>query len=255
MEQAESNNTVNANEMSLQEGLLQERFFSYIFHELRTPLTVMHSYAQILQTKLPPTPEFNVQRRVTENIVTQGDEMVEMIEELLEAIRIPLGRLNLDFIEYDLVDVVAGLLERLPTNDQERVTWQPPGQNVPVLAESQRLERAIQAVLEYALQTNEQVVIEMERDEEQNEVTLAFPLPFMKLSLEEAQTLFDLYRAVRHAQPLAANLKAGKLDISLYVARGLLQGHRGSLVYDLALPGFIIKLPLGAGHRPSAEQS
>jgi len=95
------------------EDSLREQFFSYIFHELRTPLTVIHSYAQILAAKLPGTPEFNSQRRISEQMINQGDEMVDMIEELLEASRIPLGRLNLDLAEINFQEFLENLVERL----------------------------------------------------------------------------------------------------------------------------------------------
>ncbi|HEX2912632.1 MAG TPA: HAMP domain-containing sensor histidine kinase [Chloroflexia bacterium] len=229
------------------EDLLRDLFFSYIFHELRTPLTVIHSYAQILQSRLPATSEFSSQRHVSEQIVLQGDEVVEMIEELLEAGRIPIGRLNLDLVEYDLVELIDGLLERLPPEERERVHWQAPGEYIPVMAEGPRLERAILAVLRFALQVTGEVNFTATLDKTNHTVTLTVPTPGWNISPAEVEVLFDLYRPVRREEPMQMDTpKAGPLDISLFVAHGLIEGHKGRLIFDLKMPAFVVQLPVAA---------
>lgn len=226
------------------EDSLREQFFSYIFHELRTPLTVIHSYAQILTTKLPTTPEFNSHRRISEQMVSQGDEMVDMIEELLEASRIPLGRLNLDLAELNFYELMESLIERLKEAEKKEIDWQPPAEPFNVLADGPRLERALKAVLNFVLQGNEKAEIRLEEDSAGGQVRLVFPAPGLQLTPQQAAELFDLYRPVRQA-PYQSDLpRAGSLDISLYVARGLLEGHGGTLEYSPDLPGFFLTLPV-----------
>ena len=223
---------------------LREQFFSYIFHELRTPLTVIHSYAQILTTKLPNTPEFNSQRRISEQMVAQGDEMVDMIEELLEASRIPLGRLNLDLAELNLQELMESVIERQKEAEGKEIDWQPPAQPYTVLADGPRLERALKAVLNFVLQVREKAEIRLDADPAANRVRLVVPAPGLQLTGQQATELFDLYRPVRQ-QPYQSDLpKAGSLDISLYVARGLVEGHGGTLEYSHNLPGFVLTLPV-----------
>jgi K+-sensing histidine kinase KdpD len=230
-----------------EEDSLREQFFSYIFHELRTPLTVIHSYAQILNTKLPQTPEFNSQRRISEQMVIQGDEMVDMIEELLEASRIPLGRLNLDLVEQNLQELLEGLVERLKEGESKEINWQAPAQTCTVLADGARLERALKAVLNFTLQTGEKAEILLEEDPAASQVKLLIPVSGLKLTPAQVEGLFDLYRPVRVESPYQSAIpKAGGLDISLYVARGLVEGHGGTLNYSQELPGFIMTLPLVA---------
>ena len=227
------------------EDSLREQFFSYIFHELRTPLTVIHSYAQILAAKLPNLPEFNSQRRISEQMINQGDEMVEMIEELLEASRIPLGRLNLDLAEINLQELLESLVERLSEVEGKEIVWQTPGQPFTVLADGPRLERALKAVLTFVLQANDIAEIRVELEEPNKRVRLLMPSPEPALTPEQVKVLFDLYRPILREQPLQLEVpKAGSLDISLYVARGLVEGHGGTLDYSEGLPGFIMVLPV-----------
>ncbi|MDB5078904.1 MAG: histidine kinase [Chloroflexi bacterium] len=228
-----------------EEDSLREQFFSYIFHELRTPLTVIHSYAQILTTKLPQTPEFNSQRRISEQMVVQGDEMVDMIEELLEASRIPSKRLNLDLIEHNLQELLDSLIERLKEAEGKEITWQAPGRAYTVMVDGSRLERALKSVLNYVLQVEEKAEIRLEEDPATGQVRLLIPAPGLHMTPEQVRELFDLYRPVRREQPFQTDIpKAGSLDISLYVARGLVEGHGGKLDYSQELPGFILTFPL-----------
>ena len=227
------------------EDSLREQFFSYIFHELRTPLTVIHSYAQILAARLPSTPEFNSQRRISEQMINQGDEMVEMIEELLEASRIPLGRLNLDLAEQNFQELLEGLVERLKEGGGKEIEWQAPVQPFTVLADGPRLERALKSVLSFVLQANEKAEIRLEPDLAGKTVRLLIPAANPPLTPEQVKELFDLYRPIRRDQPFQTDIpKAGSLDISLYVARGLVEGHGGTLDYSRELPGFIMTMPL-----------
>lgn len=226
------------------EDSLREQFFSYIFHELRTPLTVIHSYAQILTTKLPTTPEFNSHRRISEQMVSQGDEMVDMIEELLEASRIPLGRLNLDLAELNLQELLESVIERLKETEKKEIDWPLPAQPFNVLADGPRLERALKAVLNFVLQGNEKAEIRLEEDQTGGRVRLIFPTPGLQLNSQQATELFDLYRPLRQPPYQSELPKAGSLDISLYVARGLVEGHGGTLEYSHDLPGFILTLPV-----------
>lgn len=226
------------------EDSLREQFFSYIFHELRTPLTVIHSYAQILAAKLPGTPEFNSQRRISEQMINQGDEMVEMIEELLEASRIPLGRLNLDLAEINFQEFLESLVERLTEAEGKEVVWQTSAHQFTVLADGPRLERALKAVLTFVLQANESAEILVKMTDTDRVVRLLIPLPNPVLTEEQIKVLFDLYRPILREQPFQLEIpKAGGLDISLYVARGLVEGHQGTLDFSRELPGFIMTLP------------
>ena len=225
------------------DDLLRARFLSYIFHELRNPLTVIHSYAQILQTRLPNTPEFSSQRQVSEQIVVQGEELVAMFEELLEAARIPLNRLRLDAIECNLIELLDNLVEGLSQTDRERLDWQLPTITVPVLAEAPRLERAIRSLLSFVLQICERTKFELSCDK--NNVLVSLATPDWAISDKQAASLFDMYRAIRQ-DSFDESVKAGKLDISLFVARGIIESHGGTLTYKSNPSSFVISLPLAS---------
>lgn len=228
---------------------LPERFLSYIFHELRTPLTVVHSYAQIGLDKLPPDPEFDRLRKIMSRMINQGEETVEMIEELLEAARIPLGTLNLDQVEIEFAQLVEDSIEHLPDELRARVTFNATGEPSMIVADPPRIERVLSSLVKFSL--NEQTARGFEAQlnllyqNQARNLILKLEAPHLEFDAAEQETLFDLYRPVRQKNSLLT--KAGLLDIGLYVARGIIEAHHGKLDYSEELPGFIINLPLYTG--------
>jgi len=228
--------------------LLPERFLSYVFHELRTPLTVVHSYAQIALDKLPAEAEFDNLRGIMQKMVEHGDQTVDMIEELLDTIRLPLGRLNLDRVELEINQLLEEVLERLPVEWQAKVTLVCSCDTAQVRVDAPRLQQALHNLIDFAL--CEQVVrghapsarVECYADSIARRLKLELIVPDLELSQQEQQDLFDLYRPIKKSKALLT--KVGPLDIGLYLALGLIEAHEGQLVYSNSLPGFKIELPL-----------
>jgi K+-sensing histidine kinase KdpD len=222
---------------------LQEKYLSFVFHELRTPLTVLHSYAQLIQSRLPDDPALAAVRRFSDNIVLKSDEIVEMLEELLEAQRIGEKRLNLDLIQYDLQALLRDSIEHLPEDLRANLNWIPSAAEYPVVVEGGRIMRALRNVLEYAGQLGRPLSIYLENIVDSN-ICFKIVCAENKLTAEQAQTLFERFHpALREASEDEVP-KAGILDISMYIARGLIEAHNGTLEYNPALPGFELRLPL-----------
>lgn len=228
--------------------MLSERFLSYVFHELRTPLTVVHSYAQIALDKLPEGTEFDGLRRIMSRMIDQGEEMVDMIEELLEAARIPLGTLNLDQTEVELAQLIEEAVEHLPEEWPSSVVFSHLDTPTLIFADAQRLERALGTLFKFSLgeqqdqDSSSQINVNYQPDPGAGRVEIEIVVPGLELTAEQQQDLFDLYRPVREGPKFKG--KSGSLDIGLYVAKGIIEAHQGSLNFDQNLPGFKIALPV-----------
>ncbi len=229
-----------------EEKQLYERFLSYAFHELRTPLTVVHSYAQLALDKLPAGPDFNNLRRIMSRMIGQSEVTVDMIEELLESVRIPIGRLNLDLTETEANQFVEGAIEHLGDEWRPLVSFSPCNP-LQIQADLPRLEKALGVLLKFSL--GEQNVRGASQGvnlkaSEANPKTLVLELkaPGLNLNRSEQQDLFDLYRPIRERE--TALSPAGPLDIGLFVAHGVVKAHKGKLKFLEDLPGFILELPV-----------
>lgn len=231
------------------EQLLPERFLSYVFHELRTPLTVVHSYAQIGLDKLPPEPQFDKLRQIMGRMISQGEETVEMIEEMLEASRIPLGHLNLDQTEIEFAQLIDDTVEHLPDALQSNFNFAHPAEPAIVMVDPPRIDRVFTTLIKFVLEEqaartkSAQINLSYQRlTPGANSLRIELQTPDLILTEAEQENLFDLYRPVR--QKSTFHSKAGWLDIGLYVSRGIIEAHGGKLDYAANLPGFIIDLPV-----------
>ena len=84
-------------------------FLAVMSHEIRTPLTAVLGFASVLsETKLDPT-----QRRYVETIISAGDRLVGMLNDVLDLSKIEEGRLVLDSFTWSpaiLLNEVVDLL-------------------------------------------------------------------------------------------------------------------------------------------------
>ncbi len=233
---------------SSREDFLSEQFLSYVFHELRTPLTVVHSYAQIALDKLPESAEFDRLRQIMRRMVEQSDETVAMLEELLEASRIPLGRLNIDPIEIELNELLTEVLDNLPDIVQAQVSYTVLSEAALIKIDPPRMQRSLETLILFGLGHQQaaelvpQISVVARVAQPEGKVKLELKMPNLVLTADEQQSLFDLYRPIRQTNP--SLIKAGPLDIGLYLARAVAEAHFGSLAYQVELPGFVLELPL-----------
>ncbi len=246
MSTSSSNNSLETKPEE-EEKRLYERFLSYVFHELRTPLTVVHSYAQLALDKLPKESQFDGLRRIMSRMIGQSEVTVDMIEELLESVRIPLGHLNLDLTEIEVSQVVEGTIDHIGEDLRPFVTYLPGQIMVQIEADLPRFERALGVLLRFSLGeqnvrgANQGVCLEA-KEVSPGILTLELKVPGLKLNQNEQQDLFDLYRPIRERE--TALSPAGPLDIGLFVAHGIIKAHGGGLEYSEEIPGFIIELPV-----------
>jgi len=163
---------------------LKGEFLANVSHELRTPLNSIIGFAEILKdiaereldraTAEPidePNPnahqhpdphdrirQLEKRRRYTENIVTAGRSLLEMINELLVMAKIEAGRVTLNIAEMNVADACEGLLALIrPLAERKNIQLElqlgsaalpagggKPGSDLPVLrTDPQKLEQIV----------------------------------------------------------------------------------------------------------------
>ena len=86
-----------------QANLAKSSFLANMSHELRTPMNAVLGYAQLLQVdeKLSPT-----HREEVEQILQSGQHLLDLINEVLDLSKVEAGRLELEQIEFPLIELV-----------------------------------------------------------------------------------------------------------------------------------------------------
>ncbi|MDA8216406.1 MAG: PAS domain S-box protein, partial [Dehalococcoidales bacterium] len=89
---------------------LREDYVSLISHDLRSPLTVIMVQAQLL---LRATDKPEVARKAGEAILTSGQRIKAMLQDLVDTVRLESGQVMLDLAPLDVPSLLLDLLGRL----------------------------------------------------------------------------------------------------------------------------------------------
>jgi len=83
------------------------KFLAHISHEIRTPLNAIIGYSQILNRNQDLEPD---QKKAIQTIESSGNNLLELINEVLDYSKIEAGTKELNLIDFDLNELLEGLL-------------------------------------------------------------------------------------------------------------------------------------------------
>jgi signal transduction histidine kinase len=97
-------------------------FLAVMSHELRTPLNAIGGYAQLLELELHG-PITDAQREALDRIVRSQRLLLRLINDVLNLARIEAGRVNYQFADLPLADVVGSVMPMIePQLDAKRIS-------------------------------------------------------------------------------------------------------------------------------------
>jgi signal transduction histidine kinase len=90
---------------------IKSEFLANISHEFRTPLNAILGFAQVLKDK-PLSLKKEKAQRYAENIITSGNNLLNMINDLLELAKTQAGKVELHIGEASVADLLENLLSQ-----------------------------------------------------------------------------------------------------------------------------------------------
>ncbi|MFN8536570.1 MAG: HAMP domain-containing sensor histidine kinase [Thermomicrobiales bacterium] len=159
--------------------LVRDEVLSIASHELRTPLTVILGYSSLLRS-LPSTQQDARTQRALTKIYEQSLRMRDLIEHLLDFSRIALGRIQLQWIAFDLNTLVREVGERQQSEAGPRpLRLALPDEPLAMTGDYGRLAQALQQVIRAAWQQSSQgeVVVSLHTGTPASFRTLGMALP------------------------------------------------------------------------------
>jgi PAS domain S-box-containing protein len=223
----------------------QQEFVSLVSHDLRNPLTSVMGMAQLLSRSLARKGLAD-EVRSTEMIVKSAKRMETMISELVESAQFEAGQAVLRKQPTDLAQVLADLVERVGTpQDRERIHVETPEPVPPVLADKDRIERAITNLLTNALKyssADKPVVVGLiQRD---GNATVCVADQGVGIPQEDLEHVFE-----RYFRSQTVGTRDG-LGLGLYITRLIVQAHGGQVWGESEVgrgSTFYLSLPLQDG--------
>lgn len=212
---------------------------SKMAHELRSPLTSVKGFSSMLMTRWDRfTDEQKFQ--FVETIHHDANRMSRIVSEVLDLARLESGGLELHRAQHELLPIAqraSGNLSTVPGVERIEVNVGV----VVVLADAERLESVLTNLLENALKFSDVGPISLEASVE-GDMTL-IRVTDLGVGVEKGR-LEEIFQGPQPAHAGAAMPSGGGLG--LYLARGVLGAHGGSISIDSKAgegATFILRLP------------
>jgi PAS domain S-box-containing protein len=202
---------------------MKDDYVSLISHDLRNPLTVVTGQIDWLRRLLARKGQAS-EAGIAENALKSARRMNVMIQDLVESARLESGQLELHKESTNLLQLVADIAERVGTlEDRARIRVEGAAWVPPVLADPNRLERAIVNLITNALKfssADRPVVVRVGRSD--GEATVSVVDHGAGIPPEEMPRLFQ-----RFSQARAGKRAGGGLGLGLYITRLIVEAHGG----------------------------
>ena len=131
-------------------------FLSSMSHELRTPMNSILGFAQVLKND-PHVPLTDTQRQSVELILSSGDHLLELINDILDLSRIETGKLSIspEIILVDsVIEEVVAIIKSIAVKYEVTVTDKFVQSGVYIMADRTRLKQVMTNLLTNAVKYN-----------------------------------------------------------------------------------------------------
>jgi signal transduction histidine kinase len=226
---AESNRELNEANAKLRElSAMKEEFLALTTHDLRSPLTVISGVINFFTSgRLGDlTPE---QKNMVEMMERNTQNLIELVNDLLDASKLESGTLRLDAASIDLRGLVEELREQMqPLAAQKEIALEEtiPEDLPPLQADRAKLRRVLVNLLSNALKfTPKSGRVSLSATREGDFVRVAVADTGVGIAPDDLKDIFDKYAQARSR---ATRSEKGT-GLGLYITRQLVELHGGRI--------------------------
>ena len=230
-----------------QEAIItRDEFFSIASHELKTPITALKMMIQVTQRgvkpveSLAPSPEKLA--KMLDTSAKQVDRLTRLVDDLLDVVKIRAGKLNFNFEELNLSELVQDILEQFAeafvnAKCKLELNLEP---NVKGIWDHNRIEQVMVNLISNAIKyaAGNPIVVKVTQDAEIARVVVQDFGP--GIPHEQQLKIFDRFeRAI-----VSRNING--LGLGLFIVKQIVEAHHGTIRVDSRVgmgSAFIVELP------------
>ena len=271
----EKEKTENLNKDLRAANQYKNEFVANMSHELRTPLNSIIGYSELLRSGVYGSlTETQIDR--LEKIHRNGEELLDLITDILDLNKIDAGQLQLDVASFQLAPIIEKLVDdaRILSDEKDLVLTAEIDDNLPPLyGDSQRVNQIITNVLENAIKFTHEGSVKVVASSVlvENGQSNDFQLPIIGwlqdgqwiivsvidtgigIAAEDQGRIFDEFSQVDGSH----TREFGGTGLGLAVAKRLVEMHSGTIWVKSAIEEgstFFIALPADFGASAKAPQ-
>jgi signal transduction histidine kinase/HAMP domain-containing protein len=175
----------------------KDEFLNVMSHELRTPLSVIGGYAQALSIGIAGevNPE---QRKITEKISFQSNELLRMINEILQVGSLQAGSVQAYFEHTNLIDLFRNLQSTFDALRQGSTVliWDVPNDMPTVKTDGDKLKHILQNLIHNAMKFTEDGSVTISARCFHDSVEIVVKDTGIGIEKDKLPVIFDMFRQV-----------------------------------------------------------
>lgn len=229
---------------------VRDEFMGIASHELKTPITSLRLQLElILRILKSPDPIANKDKSVhlTTSAQKQVSRLISLIENLLDASRISVGKLVLNFEDVDVSELSADILDRLQPqfNESGSVLTSDIQGSISGNFDRLRLEQVIINLLTNAIKYGSGKPIHYTLTSTQSGICVEVKDHGVGIATEDLSKVFERYERIKNTS------QASGLGLGLFILKQIVSAHGGEIELNSVLGEgsvFRVKIPSYSAH-------
>lgn len=202
----------------MQANEVKNEFLGFVSHELRTPVNVIMGYGAILQSKM--LGEINAEQdNALEKMSANSKELLNMIEQLLEATKIEAGAVKPEMHEIQLSPFLDELRSNysVPLNKEIRLDWNYPADLPAIKTDGEKLRHILLNVVGNAIKYIKQGSIAMSARHLPEAGQIEFEVADTGIGIpqEELPHIFEMFSQVKGGRTRSS----GGVGLGLHIVK------------------------------------
>lgn len=252
-----SDELAQANDKLRQLDKAKSEFISIASHQLRTPLTSIKGFGSLLlEGTYGEVPE--TQRGILEKIYISNERLIQLVEDLLNISRIEAGRMEFDFQEAHIEDLIQEAVSTLELSAKAKnlyLHWEMPQVLAPtVTIDITKIKEVISNMVDNAIKYTQKggITVKMgkssiwDREHKQHQDYLQVIVSDTGIGMdeEEIEMIFEKFQRGKQV----AHYHTDGTGLGMYIGKKIVAEHKGRIWAESDGKGkgsrFILELPL-----------
>jgi len=227
---------------------IKSEFLSIASHQLRTPLTVIKGYSSMMLEEQYGRLSEKI-KEIMEKIFQSTQRLVLMVDDFLNISKIESGKMNYDFITFDVKKIAEDLIKDLTTNNPKakklNLSLTGDGEKFELNGDKNKIMQVFSNIIDNALKYTDEGEIKVDISHESNIGKILITVRDTGVGIEPTM-IPRLFQKFSRAETIARLHTEGS-GLGLYVAKMIIEDHGGRIWAESEGIGrgstFFIELP------------